>query len=218
MILLFFSLFFNIGIFDWQSNRLSDEKLYIKCGNILTIPVAEKLKNEKLTYQATNASIQKGKKYNEILVVPTSSQAVTVTIKFKEAIVFSQKFITQTIPMPKVLIMQNNRPVSAQYGLKLPLASILFKAEADEKFAEALPADARYKCAKTTVKLLRAGKVLNKFVCSESTEKLSELKKLALPDDILEVEVTEVQRMNFEGKLESVAINKSVFKIPLHKN
>ena len=212
-----FSYFVTKPVIQVQSQSV--QALYLNCGNELQINVPALGTTYSPSFSATGATAIKGKKTGAVTVIP-QAKSVALTVSSGGNKIGTEKFSVKRIPTPSIEVFgPGNKSIDFKRGEAINrLRTITVKAIPDESFLAFLPKDARYRVVDAEVVLARGSRPIDKANLSKESANLSSLMAKAKPGDRLVVDIKKVQRMNFQGKTEDVAIGKSasVVQIPLN--
>jgi gliding motility-associated protein GldM len=202
-----------------QVQSQSVQALYLNCGNELQINVPALGTMYNPSFSANGATAIKGKKTGEVTIIP-QAKTVSLTVSSGGNKIGTEQFSVKRIPTPTIEVFgPGNKPVNLRQGEAINrLRAITVKAVPDESFATFLPKDARYRVTDAEVLLARGSRPLGKANLSNQSANLSSLMAQAKPGDRLVIDIKSVQRMNFQGKTENVAIgaSSSVVTVPLN--
>ena len=212
-----FSYFVTKPVIQVQSQSV--QALYLNCGNELQINVPALGTSYNPSFSASGASAIPGKKTGAVTVIPQAKN-VALTVSSGGNKIGTENFSVKLIPTPSIEVFgPGNKAIDFKRGEAINrLRTITVKAIPDESFATFLPKDARYRVVDAEVVLARGSRPVDKANLSKESANLSSLMAKAKPGDRLVVDIKKVQRMNFQGKTEDVAIGKSasVVQIPLN--
>ena len=193
------------------------EKLYLRCGNKLSIKIPQRSSNKNIVYQVVGGSYRRGKTSEEIIIIPDDNKVI-LTILSNGIVLKNHTFRVQLIPWPEVFVSYRGKKITQIHAVnKLP-TQIIIKAFADDNFKSLLPKDARYRVTKWSISVIRKGK------------KISETKTYRMPQgqfedltsnikigDILLITVDKVLRRGYLGENFLVRMPSVTIKLPVVK-
>jgi len=186
-----------------QVQSASVQALYLNCGNELNIQVPALGSVYDPSFSASGASVVKGANKGLITVIPNAAQ-VTINVSSGGNAIGSEKFQVRTIPKPTIEVYAGGKPVNEKQGMAIP-RSLEIAAIPDESFKNFLPKDARYRVSEWEVTLARGSRPVGApITVTASSVSLGSLASQAKPGDRLVIEVKTVQRMNYQGQVETV--------------
>ena len=202
-----------------QVQSQSVQALYLNCGNELQINVPALGTAYSPSFSASGATAIKGKKTGEVTIIPQAKN-VALTVSSGGNKIGTEEFSVKRIPTPTIEVFgPGNKPINLKQGEAINrLRTLTVKAVPDESFATFLPKDARYRVTDAEVLLARGSRPVGKASLSKESANLSSLMAKAKAGDRLVIDIKQVQRMNFQGKTENVAIGSSasVVTVPLN--
>ncbi len=199
-----------------QIMNASVSSLYKNCGNKMNIQVPALGEAYKPVYNITGGTKIVGAKKGFVTIVPTAPTA-NLTVSSGGTVIGKQQFRVEKIPMPSIKMFANNgKAISFKKGLSSCPRSMTFRAIPDPTFKAQLPDDANYKVVEGEVLLARGRKPVGKAKIKNGKCNLSSLCGKMKDGDRLVVELTRVQRRNFQGKTERVKIPETIYNIPIN--
>ncbi len=204
-------------VIDVKSAAVS--ALYLNCGNPLNIQVPALGANYKPSFSAAGASVINGAEKGQIIVVPSSTEKVSINVASEGSAIGKVEFPVRKIPRPNIVIKVNGAPVDLKRGLTAPgPASMQVDAEPEPNFAAALPKEARYKVSAGEILLARGKRPVGQVQISGSMVGLGNLRSQAQAGDRYVVEIKGVKRMNFRDQIEDVPIptSASIVVVPIN--
>ncbi|GGF16746.1 type IX secretion system motor protein PorM/GldM [Hymenobacter cavernae] len=198
-----------------QIQSASVQALYFKCGNKLNVQVPALGAQYKPGFSASGASVIPGSKTGEVTLVPNSKE-VTLNVSSSGNAIGSQTFQVRPIPKPEIHCVVGGREANEKQGTPITaVRNMSLKAVADASFANFLPEDARYRVTRYEITLVRGKRpAMPTRTVNGPDANLNDVVNSAREGDRLNIEVKEVQRMNFQGNTESVNVSK-MFNVPL---
>jgi gliding motility-associated protein GldM len=182
-----------------QVQSASVQALYLRCGNKLNIQVPALGVNYDPSFSATGAATERGSKKGEVIVVPNSAN-VALTVSSGGNTIGTENFKVRTVPKPSLAVAGLN----LKQGGACP-ASLTVKAIADESFKAFLPEDARYRVTEVEVIHIRGRRPVGTKRGGGEIN-INDFRANAREGDRLFIEVKKIQRMNYKGQVEDVAI------------
>lgn len=198
-----------------QSAALS--ALYLNCGNELNVQVPALGNSYNPSFSASGASTYEGSQKGLVTVVPNAPK-VKLNVTSNGNSIGSVDFSVKRIPKPSIEVYNGSKKVNEKQGeMASRFRVIRIQAEAEENFKKLLPKDARYRVSRWTITLARGPRPVGAPIRATSeTVNLSNIMNQAKSGDRLVIEVNQVQRMNFRGKVEEVNIGSFTKSIPLN--
>ena len=198
-----------------QIQSASVQALYFKCGNKLNVSVPALGAQYKPSFSASGASVLSGAKTGDVTLVPNSKE-VTLNVSSGGNAIGSQTFQVRPIPKPTIECFVGGRQVNEKQGTPgTAVRSMTLRAIPDAGFATFLPDDARYRVSRYEVTLVRGRRpALPTRTVNGPEANLSDVVNAYREGDRIYIEVKEVQRLNFQGNVESVNVSKQ-FNVPL---
>lgn len=198
-----------------QVQSASVQALYLNCGNDLQINCPALGTEYQPQFSASGGSASPGAKKGQVTVVPNTPK-VTLTVSSGGTRIDALEFKVRKIPKPEIVALNGSKPVDEKRGVKAPgPRSISMKAVPDESFKAFLPNDARYKVTKWEATLVRGKRPVDKKTFTSEQGNFSSFAAQAKPGDRILIEVTQVMRLNFKGKTETVDVGLVLKNIPL---
>jgi hypothetical protein len=183
-------------IFLWLPfSGFSQDTLYLGCQNILPL---DTLHTQILSISGAKISIEAGKQ----AIVPFANHVV---IKVKENnLIREVRYPVKNIPLPSAKLFSN--VFGGAHSPKSPAPLYIdVRLVPEEVFAVKCPADARYRATITKVEVRRRGILIDFF----EGAMIHPLKmKEVQPGDIVEIEVTGLERLNFKNEIEKIEYKK----------
>jgi len=192
--------------------------LYVNCGNELQINVPALGSSYNPSFTASGAQVIRGGQKGQVTIVPNGSvPRVTINVSSDGTAIGSETFNLRTIPRPDIVAKTGGKPVDEKSGMAAPgPRQINVVAEAEPGFKSALPKDARYRVTEWNCMLVRGKRPVAQMKFNGEAGNLSTFAAQAVPGDRILIEVTKVQRTNFQNKVEEVKIGTVIKNIPLH--
>jgi gliding motility-associated protein GldM len=181
--------------------------LYMNCGNDLDVQVPALGATYDPAFNASNANIIKGSKKGQVIIVPSSTKDVTLSVSSGGNAIGSQTFKVRRVPQPSLGVFVGNRPADIRNGEATAPRSLLIRAIPDPSFEAALPNEARYAVTEAEIILAKGGRrpAGTKTTNSPMVD-LSQLAAQAESGDAFVIEVKKVVRKNFKDQTEEVEI------------
>ena len=198
-----------------QIQSASVQALYFKCGNKLNVSVPALGAQYKPSFSASGASVLSGAKTGDVTLVPNSKE-VTLNVSSGGNAIGSQTFQVRPIPKPTIECFVGGRQVNEKQGTPgTAVRSMTLRAIPDAGFATFLPDDARYRVSRYEVTLVRGRRpALPTRTVNGPEANLGDIVNAYREGDRIYIEVKEVQRLNFQGNVETVNVSKQ-FNVPL---
>ncbi|ALW84282.1 gliding motility protein GldM [Hymenobacter sedentarius] len=198
-----------------QIQSASVQALYFKCGNKLNVSVPALGAQYKPSFSASGASVLPGAKTGDVTLVPNSKE-VTLNVSSGGNAIGSQTFQVRPIPKPTIECFVGGRQVNEKQGTPgTAVRSMTLRAIPDAGFATFLPDDARYRVSRYEVTLVRGRRpAIATRTVNGPEANLSDIVNAYREGDRIYIEVKEVQRLNFQGNIETVNVSKQ-FNVPL---
>ncbi|WP_035565942.1 gliding motility protein GldM [Hymenobacter sp. IS2118] len=198
-----------------QIQSASVQALYFKCGNKLSVSVPALGAQYKPSFSASGASVIAGSKVGDVTLVPNSKE-VTLNVSSSGNAIGSQTFQVRPIPKPTIECYVGGRPVNEKQGTPgTAVRSMTLRAIPDAGFATFLPDDAKFRVSSYEVTLVRGRRpALPPRTINGPEANLSDIVNAYREGDRIYIEVKGVQRLNFQGNVESVNVSKQ-FNVPL---
>ncbi len=181
--------------------------LYMNCGNDLDVQVPALGATYDPAFNATNATVIKGAKKGQVVLVPNSTKEVTLAVSSGGNAIGSQTFKVRRVPQPSLGVFVGNRPADIKNGEATAPRSLLLRAIPDPSFEAALPNEARYAVTEAEIILAKGGRRPAGTKTSNSPMvDLGQLAAQAESGDVFVIEVKKVVRKNFKDQTEEVDI------------
>ncbi|HLF34645.1 MAG TPA: GldM family protein, partial [Cyclobacteriaceae bacterium] len=188
-----------------QIQSASVNALYLNCGNELNVQVPALGTSYNPTFSGRGADfIPDRNRRGFVMVIPSGTQEVTLTVSSSGNAIGSQTFKVRGIPKPDILMQVAGKAVDEKVGLPQPPRTLTLTAVPDKSFAEFLPNDARYRVLEWEVMLARGRRQVQSMVVNGPDANISALAGLARPGDRIVATVRRVARMNFRNNQEDV--------------
>ena len=199
-----------------QSGNVST--LYVNCGNKLQIDVPALGAEYNPSFSTNGATIIKGSTKGAITVVPSGAvPKIRISVASSGTPIGVEDFGLSNIPKPEIVAMVNGKPVDEKNGMAAPgPRQITVVAQAEPNFAKALPGDSKYFVTEWNCMLVRGKRPVAQQRFSSGMGNITTFASQATPGDRILIEVTKVQRANFQGKREDVKIGTVIKNIPLN--
>lgn len=151
------------------------------------------------------------------LVPYEGGKPVVMIVSFEEEGGTKEFEVAEKLPEPQVRFF--NAATSEIQDYKIDNASaVVIEIFADEKFAELFPEDANYEILSFEAVLMRGEEEIKKVVSVEDPGDqidISLLQEIAKSEDKIIIEISEIQRINFEGVSYVVAVPEKMQRIEL---
>lgn len=198
-----------------QIQSASVQALYLNCGNELNVQVPALGSEYKPSFRADGASVRDGGN-GKVTVIPNSAK-VTLHVSSGGNYIGNEVFSVRRIPKPTIELLTRGKEVNEKIGMSAPgPRSLDIRAVPDESFKQFLPKDANYRVSKWEVTLARGSRPVDSKKVTGDQIDLTSFASKARAGDRIVVEVKEVQRRNFEGKVEDVSVGSVIKTIPLN--
>ena len=204
-------------VIDVKSAAVS--ALYLNCGNPLNVQVPALGASYKPSFSANGASVITSGEKGQIIVVPSSTNEVTLNVSSEGSAIGNVKFPVRKIPRPSIVVKVNGAPVDLKRGLTAPgPAALQVEAEPEPNFAAALPKEARYRISQGEILLARGKRPVGTAQISGALSSIANLRTQAQPGDRYVIEVKKVERKNFREAIEEVPIptSGSIIVVPIN--
>lgn len=198
-----------------QSQAVS--ALYFRCGNELSIQVPALGNAYDPSFEVKGGNLINGDQKGLLTIIPTNNN-VEVSVLNAGNLIGVKKFGVRRVPKPEIQIQNRGGQISGQQGLQIAQMNSLTAAVIpDEDFKRLLPNDANYRVAEWKITLASGPRPKGApLVLSGSDANLRSLKQRARAGDRLVIEVTRVERLNYQKQIEVVPISFAPLSIPLH--
>ena len=193
--------------------------LYLNCGNPLNIQVPALGSTYKPGFSASGASVITSGEKGQIIVVPSSTNEVTINVSSEGTMIGPVKFPVRKIPRPSVVVKVNGQAVDLKRGLTAPgPASLNVEAEPEPTFASALPKEARYRVSSGEIVLARGKRPVAQGTFNSNIVNTATMRNQAQPGDRYVIEIKGIQRKNFREAIEDVPIptSASIIIVPVN--
>ena len=198
-----------------QVQSASVQALYLNCGNKLNVQVPALGAQYKPSFSASGAAVIPGAQKGEVTLVPNGRE-VTLNVASEGNAIGSQTFKVRQIPRPEIKCFVGGREANERQGTPgTAVRNLQMRAIPDESFANFLPEDARYRVSSYEIVLVRGRRpaLPPRTVNSQSAD-LSDIVNAYHEGDRLNIEVKQVQRLNFRNQVEDVRVSR-IFNVPL---
>lgn len=199
-----------------QSQAIS--QLYLGCGNELSVQVPSLGSGYNPDFRASGGSVIKGNGPGLVTIIPNSPK-VALTVINDGNTIGTENFGVRKVPRPEIKVTARGQEIDTKQGYPVGrLRSLEANAIPDENFAALLPKDARYRVAEWDAFLARGSAPVASLTRQTSQRiDISSWQQKARPGDRIVIEIKKVQRQNFRGNIEDVAISSgdAVINIPL---
>lgn len=188
--------------------------LYQNSENKMTISVPALGANSNLSFQVKNARLINTGVRNEVRIMPTSSQTVSIDVYNDGVLLGTEKFKSNKTPKPTIDILVNGRPVDPVRGISVgKIARLKLAITPNEEFKKVNPRDVSYRPndPKTEVLLVRNGNVRQRT----TLKNIGTLRNSAQKGDRIVIEIKELLRKNFANEKERVSMPGEIFNIPI---
>ena len=198
-----------------QIQSASVQALYLNCGNKLNVQVPALGAQYKPSFSASGASVIPGAQKGEVTLVPNGRE-VTLNVASEGNAIGSQTFKVRPIPRPDIKCFVGGKEANERQGTPgTAIRNLQMRAIADESFANFLPEDARYRVSSFEIILVRGRRpALQPRTVNSQSADLSDMVNAFREGDRLNIEVKQVQRLNFRGQTEEVKVSR-IFNVPL---
>ena len=187
-------------------------RLFLNCENLLIAPALPRSGQLPFRFTATGATVRVDAKSHRLLVAP-SAAVVTLYAHKGQALVFKHVFTAIPPPLPQIeCYLRDEEKAFYCFGQKPVLTklnerySISARVTPNMNFAMTMPEDARYRAKYSRATLLRNGIALEPAKPFVRELNLSVFQTPILPGDQIRIDIQSVQRMNFRGHVESIAL------------
>lgn len=193
--------------------------LYRNCGNLVNInvPSLEGSSDYNPAYSGRGATITKGSKVGEVIIVP-SERECSVTVTNGGMTIGTETFSVKNIPKPRYVSRSGSAEINLKDGLRAAaLASIRVTADPDPNFKEEVPQDATYRIRRVDVSLVRGtAPVAQQSFTNENVE-IGAWRSQARPGDFILIDIRQVERRNYKGEAERISVDGSegIIQIPI---
>ncbi len=193
-------------------------KLMPQCKNMLSVDVEGIDIAEALPYIDNDA----GDAYLESdgvgLVPYEAGKTISLIVSFEDKGGTKEFEVADKIPAPQVRFFNAETNVIQDYDIE-NVTAVVVEVVADDKFAELFPEDSEYVITAFTAKQMRGEEELNSIIVesdySSNQIDLSNLQENAQTDDVIVVNITGLQRVDFEGNTHDVEIPEKMQEINL---
>lgn len=192
----------------------SIQMLYKDCGNELDVQVPALGAEYNPTFSVTGARLINRPQKGKVVVVP-SARNVTLNVVNNGAQIGNVKYKVKELPVPTVDARSNGRPIDPIQGItKNGLRGLKIICTADKSVSTLLPNDTRYFTKKCKVILAKGSRVkaTAKFNGTD-TPPLRRLAEQAQSGDRVIIEVEQVARRNFQGRILPVRMPKKIIQV-----
>jgi gliding motility-associated protein GldM len=198
-----------------QVQSASVQALYLNCGNKLNVQVPALGAQYKPSFSASGAAVIPGAQKGEVTLVPNGRE-VTLNVASEGNAIGSQTFKVRQIPRPEIKCFVGGREANERQGTPgTAVRNLQMRAIPDESFANFLPEDARYRVSSYEIVLVRGRRpALPPRTVSSQSADLSDIVNAYHEGDRLNIEVKQVQRLNFRNQVEDVRVSR-IFNVPL---
>ena len=184
-----------------QIQSASVQALYLGCGNEISVQVPSLGTNYKPTFTLQgNGQIIKGNKKGLITIIPRAKK-VSLLVYNEGNFMGKQDFGVRRIPKPEIKTVVKGRVVTATRAIPAPRI-VQLQAEADESFEQFLPKDAKFRVSAATITLVRSGRAVATTRAKGPKVNTSSLAAQARSGDNYVIEIKQVQRKDFRGRIE----------------
>jgi gliding motility-associated protein GldM len=188
-----------------QIQSASVAALYRNCGNKLNVQVPALGVAYDPAFSADGAETLRGSKKGEVVVVP-SAKEVKLKVSSGGNYIGDQTFSVRLLPKPTLNVRSGGRPLDFKSGGAVP-PSITATATADESIKQIIPDDANYRVAEMEITHARGRRpVGSPMRVSGNEANLNNIRANAKEGDRIIIEIKKVQRKNFRGGIEEVAV------------
>ncbi len=154
------------------------------------------------------------------LVPYKGSTPVVMIVSFDEEGGTKEFKVAEELPAPKVRFFNAETFEIQDFSIE-NISAVVVEVVADAKFAELFPNDAEYQIVGFDAALIRGGEELQKIESPEEQDDfgnqidISTLQENAEAGDVIVVNITELQRINFEGAAYPVEVPENMIGIEL---
>ena len=180
--------------------------LYLNCGNELNVQVPALGNSYNPAFSVTGGTLISGGSKGLVTIVPNSKK-VKLTVNSNGNLIGTQDFPVRGIPIPSLKLYQGNGEINLKTGLVAStLSTLKVVVVPDESFRQFLPKDARYKVAEWEIYLARGTRAISQKRSTNTEVSISDFRGISKPGDRIVIEIKSVKRLNFQNKVEEVAI------------
>ncbi|AXI24097.1 GldM gliding: gliding motility-associated protein GldM [Cardinium endosymbiont of Sogatella furcifera] len=198
-----------------QVRAATVQSLYRNCGNALDIQVPSLGASYNPRFKIEGGTLIPGSKRGVVTVIPKANQ-VQLKVYNADALIGTESFMVQDIPIPQIVITTKNKPIDMKTGVPAPGPRVVeAKVIPNKYFQDFLPKDARYRVAEWAITLARGSRPIHTLTVNHSVADLHSIASLARPGDRLVIEIKKIERQNFKNEVEPI-IDGSCFNILLH--
>ena len=198
-----------------QVQSATVKSLYRNCGNVLDVQVPALGAAYNPVFTVTGGAMEVGNKKGLVTLIPTNAQS---SIKVSSGGVFigEENYRVKLIPTPRIEARVKNSAINPLKGTdKGDLRFLSLKVIPDKEFAETLPKDARYYIYSWKATLARFRKVIKHAEFKGENPNMLQFASEAMSGDRLVIEVTKLQRKNYQDKVEEVKMNE-IIVVPIN--
>ena len=200
----------SVALVPWNSKPTAIT-LFLHCKNPLLAPVASPRKAAAIHFVATGATLQCT--LERLWVVPFAPVVVLRAYR-QHRLLFRHAFKAVLPPPPTISCFPScSASTAAQPSGERQLRTLTLRSLAARDFAQMLPADARYRMTQFRLTLLRKGQTIAARPAGETSwlirgaqADLRRVSSISQPGDQLQVDVLQVQRKNFCGRVITVPL------------
>lgn len=194
--------------------------LFLNCENPLIAPPQPRSGQPAIRFSATGATVRLDAKSRRLLIAPTAA-TVTLWAHKGQAVIFKHLFkaIPPPPPHPECYLRDEEgafycfgkKPVLTKPNERYSIRAMLVP---NQQLSTRMPEDARYRARHVQATLLRNGTPLEPSKSFTRELNLSEFQTFILPTDQVRIDIQSIQRMNFQGHIEDIALE-AHFIIPI---
>lgn len=188
--------------------------LYKDCGNELDVQVPALGAEYNPTFSAIGASLINRSQKGKVVVIPTGNN-VTLNVSNNGSQIGNVKYKVKKLPLPTIDARANGRPIDPIQGItRNGLRGLSIICVADKSVADLLPRDTKYMSKKCKVTLAKGSRVkATARFNGRDTSPLRSLAQQAQSGDRVIIEVEEVLRKNFQGRMLQVKMPKKIIQV-----
>ncbi|MBO9698916.1 MAG: gliding motility protein GldM [Sporocytophaga sp.] len=189
-----------------QVQSATPPALYKNCGNNLNIQVPALANNYNPDFKIEGASVTKGSRKGEVMIVPTGSiPTVSLKVSSNGNYIGEQKFTIKLIPPPTVEVRVNGRVIDPRVGVEAKtVRNISVRMIPNPDFQRMLPREANYNITEWAVSLGRGRRGSPAKTFKTATINVNDLGSQLNPNDNIIIDIKQVKRRNYKGDLEDV--------------
>lgn len=171
------------------------DTLYMSCGNELFVTCPELGTQYNPSFQASGSIVIRGSQKGQVTLVPTY-QEVILKVYSGGTEIDGKKFKAIVPPAPKIRLLQDQVACTPMQAVSAT-SQLYLTIEPDSNFSIRYPKDARYRLEAGSLKVIRNGTIIGNVTLTNQNVDLSALGIVYQQKDVLIVEITKVNRINF---------------------